>query len=72
MSRQTKYDIYDRMMRCAEEGHTYIRATQGQLKALNDQRTHHHQGFDAFQTRPASSENTQHDPPQHAAQPLSE
>ena len=72
MSRQTKFDIYDRTMLCAEEVHAYVRATQAQTKALNDRRARHHQDFDDVRAGSASTDSAQHRQPQRAAQPPSE
>ena len=68
VSRETTYQIYDDIMMCAEGIHTYIRATQAQIQALQNQRTNHHQGFDDMHTGAASTDSTQHDQPPHAAQ----
>ena len=63
VTRETVYHIYDDMMLCAENVHTYIRATQAQVQALQSQRTQHHAGFDNMLTGAAISSNTQHDQP---------
>ena len=60
------------MMLAAEAIHTYIRDTQAQIKAFNDQRTHHHDGFDTRRIPSASSDEDRPDTPRHAAQPRSE
>ena len=68
MSRGTTFQIYDKMMLCAEDIHTYIRAKQVKMQAMKDQHTHHHQGFDDIHAGAASKDGAQHDQPRDAAQ----
>ena len=68
VSRETTFQIYDKMMLGAEDIHTYSRAAQAKIQALADQRAHHHQGFDDTHNGAASTDGTQHDQPHDAAQ----